>query len=71
MTTATATNTNDPIAEVQRRVDAIVARGILSEAAAHKKVMKSDASLRHKYVIAWALKHDRVKGGLQYARRIR
>lgn len=70
MSTATATNPNDPIAEVARRVDEIVAQGILNEGAARMKVMRADPKLRDRYVIAFNAKHGRFEGGLRYARRV-
>ncbi len=69
MATSRATNAKaqleEPIAEVKRRVEALTLQG-LSEGAAHKRVMQ-DATLRHAYVIATNVKHDRLRGATNYA----
>lgn len=64
----TATTLNDPIAEVESRIEALTLQG-LSQGAAHKRVMK-DVALRNRFVIATCAKQGRFKAGLLYARRM-
>lgn len=65
-TTTRSQSDANPIAEVARRVDALVLQGV-SKLAAHERVMKNDSDLRCRYVVAVNKKQGRTQRAWDHA----
>lgn len=65
--TTTRSRSDDPIAEVARRVDALVVAQGMSKLRAHAKVMKNDSDLRCRYIVAYNKKHGRTQRAWDHA----
>lgn len=63
----TTVRSADPIAEVERRVDDLVASQGMSKIEARKRVMKDDPDFRARYIVAFNRKHGRPQRAAEYA----